>query len=322
VLALPAIAGAHSIVRIGGNVVRYQAEDATSLNTLTVRITGDQIDLTDRTVDGGIDPGPCDPGEITNDANAWIVQALCPRAGMASLLIDVGDREDRATIDAPLPVVLIGGPGADVLQTGGQADQLRGDDGNDDLAAGAGGDVVDGGPGFDVLSGGDGDDLLRDPDGLADRIACGAGTDRVEADTADAVDADCESVTRAVVAPPPGVVADDTTPPVVRAGGPVRQRLRRGRVHLLATSSEVGFLAGSGSLDVAGVSLPIQAQRKRVTVAGGGARLAIRLTRRHIRMCRRALARGRRASIRMFAVGTDLAGNSRRAAPVRIRLRR
>lgn len=321
-LALPGIAGAHSLVRIGGDVVRYQAADATSLNTLTVRIAGDQIDLTDRTVDGGIDPGPCDPGEITNDANAWIVQALCPRAGMTSLLIDVGDREDRATIDVPMPVVLIGGPGADVLQTGSQADQLRGDDGNDSLSAGAGGDVVEGGPGFDSLSGGDGDDLLSDADGLADRISCGAGTDRVEADTADTVDADCEAVTRTAVTAPPDVAADDRTPPVVRAGGPTRQRLRRGRVHLLATSSERGSLAGSGFVDVGGISLPVQAQRKRVTVAGGGARLTVLLSRRHIRLCRRALARGRRASVRMFAVGTDLAGNSRRAAPIRIRLRR
>jgi Ca2+-binding RTX toxin-like protein len=131
-------------VRLGGDTVRYLSADATSLNTLTVRFAGDQIDLTDRTVDGGIDPGPCDPGEITNDANAWIVQALCPRTRISSLFVDVGDREDRVTIDVPLPVVLIGGPGADVLQTGAGADQLRGDDGNDQLSAGAGDDVIDG----------------------------------------------------------------------------------------------------------------------------------------------------------------------------------
>ncbi len=93
-------------------------------------------------------------------------------------------------------------------------------------------------------------------------------------------------------------------------------------MHLLATSSERGLLAASGGLDVGGISLPVQADRKRVTVAGGGVRLTIRLTRRHIRMCRRALSRGRRASVRMFAVATDLAGNSRRAKPIRIRLRR
>jgi RTX calcium-binding nonapeptide repeat (4 copies) len=318
----PATAAAHSVVRIAGDTVRYTSEDATSLNTLTVALAGERIDFTDRTVDGGIDPGSCDPGEISNDANAWILQALCPRAPIARLHVDLGEREDRATVDVPLPVVLIGGPGSDVLRTGAPADQVRGDDGNDDLAAGGGNDVVDGGLGFDALSGGDGDDLVRDADGLADRIECGAGADRVEADTTDVVAADCETVGRTAVNPPAGVATNDTTAPVVRAGGPTLQRLRRGRVHLLATTSEVGTLAASGSVDVAGISLPVQADRKRVSVAGGGARLVIRLTRKHMRLCRRALTRGRRASIRMFAVGTDLAGNSRRAKPMRIRLRR
>jgi hypothetical protein len=57
-------------------------------------------------------------------------------------------------------------------------------------------------------------------------------------------------------------------------------------------------------------------------VAGGGAALTIRLSKRHLRLCRRAFRRGRRASIRMWAVGTDLAGNSRRARAMTIRLRR
>jgi RTX calcium-binding nonapeptide repeat (4 copies) len=318
----PATAAAHSVVRIGGDTVRYTSEDATSLNTLTVGLAGERIDFTDRTVDGGIDPGSCDPGEISGDANAWILQALCPRGPIVRLHIDLGEREDRATVDVPLPVLLIGGPGSDVLRTGAPADQVRGDDGNDDIATGGGADVVDGGLGFDVLSGGDGDDLLRDADGLPDRIECGPGADRVEADTADVVASDCETVTRTSIAPPDGVATDDTKPPVVRVGGPTLQRLRRGRVHLLATTSERGSLAASGSVDVAGISLPVQADRRRVAVAGGGAKLVIRLTRRHLRLCRRALTRGRRASIRIFAVGTDLAGNSKRAKPIRIRLRR
>ncbi len=318
----PATAAAHSVVRFAGDAVRYTSEDATSLNTLTVRIDGDRIDFTDRNVDGGIDPGTCDPGEISNDANAWILQALCPRAPVARLHIDLGEREDRATVEVPLPLVLLGGPGADILRTGAGADQVSAGDGNDDVASGAAADVVDGGLGFDVLDGGEGDDLLRDADGLADRIACGPGADRVDADTADVVAADCEVVARTAITPPSGVSVDDRRAPTVRAGGPVRQRLRPRRVHLLATSSEPGFLAASGSLDVAGISLPVQSTRKRVAVAGGGAKLTVKLSRRHLRLARRALARGRRASLRMFAVATDLAGNSRQAKPMRIRLRR
>ncbi len=317
----PATAGAHSLVRIGGDTVRYHSVDATSLNTLTVRIAGDRIDVSDRTVDGGIDPGPCEPGAISDDANAWIVQALCPRAGMTELNIDLGEREDRATIDVPLRVVLFGGPGSDVLRTGASADEVRGDAGNDNLATGPGNDVVEGGLGYDVLAGNEGNDTLRDADGLADRISCGPGADRVEADTTDVVAADCELIARTFVAPPADAAANDGTAPVVRVGGPTLQRLRRGRVHLLATTSERGFLAASGRVDVGGISLPVQADRKRVSVAGGGARLTVRLTRRHVRLCRRALKRGRRASVQMWAVGTDLAGNSRRAKPIRIRLR-
>jgi hypothetical protein len=320
----PATAGAHSLVRIGGDTVRYHSADATSLNSLTVGVAGNRIDITDQTVDGGIDPGPCDPGAISEDANAWIVQALCPRAGMAELNIDLGEREDKATIDVPLRVVLLGGPGSDVLRTGASPDQVQGDGGNDDLATGAGADVVDGGLGYDVLDAGDGDDLVRDADGLADRVSCGPGSDRVEADTTDVVESDCEVVERRLVVPPPdaGSPADDRTAPRVQAGGSTLQRLGRRRVRLLATSSERGFLAASGFLEVGGILLPLQSDRKRVTVAGGGASLTIRLSKRHLRLCRNAFRRGRRASIRMWAVGTDLAGNSRRASAVRIRLRR
>jgi Ca2+-binding RTX toxin-like protein len=321
-LLMPASAEAHSLVRVGGDVARYLSADATSLNTLVVRLDGDRIDFSDRTVDGGIDPGPCEPGDISDDANTWIIQALCPRAGIGSLNIDLGEREDSAAIDVPMPVLLLGGPGSDTLRTGSSADQMRGDDGNDDLASGAGNDVVDGGFGVDRLDGGEGDDLLRDADGLADTIACGPGSDTVAADTTDIVAADCEFVTRTSVTPPADVPVDDTTAPAIKVGGPALQRLRKRGVHLLATSSERGLLAASGSVDVAGISLPVQADRKRVAVAGGGAKLVVRLTSRQLKMCRKALARGRRASIRMFAVATDLAGNSRRAKPIRIRLKR
>jgi len=319
----PATAGAHSLVRLGGDIVRYTSVDATSLNSLTARVAGNRIDLTDRTVDGGIDPGTCDPGAISDDANAWIVQALCPRAGMAELNIDLGEREDKASIDVPMRVVLLGGPGSDVLRTAASPDQVRGDAGNDDLGTGAGADVVDGGLGYDVLDGGDGDDLLRDADGLADRISCGPGNDRVEADTTDVVASDCEAVERRLVVPPDdaGSSADDRTAPRVKAGGSTLQRLGRGRVRMLATSSERGFLAASGFLEAGGILLPLQSDRKRVTVAGGGAELTIRLSKRHQRLVRRVLRRGRRASVRMWAVGTDLAGNSRRAGAIRIRLR-
>jgi hypothetical protein len=324
VLALPASAEAHSLVRIGGTTVNYLSADATSLNTLNVRMNGGRIEFDDRTVDGGIDPGTCDPGAITDDANAWIVQVFCSRSRIAAVRIDLGEREDRAEIDLPLRAAVLGGPGSDVLRTEAPNDTIEGGDGNDDIGSGGGNDTVDGGLGYDVLRAGDGDDVVRVADGLLDRVECGGGRDRVDADTLDDVAIDCEEVARRPVVPPPdaGETTDDRTGPRVEAGGKTVQRLGRGRIQMLATSSERGSLAGSGFVDVAGISLPLQSNRRRVPVAGGGVELTMRLRGRQLRLCRRALRRDRPCSIRMWAVGTDLAGNSTRARSIRIRLRR
>jgi len=320
----PAVAGAHSLVRVGGGQLNYVAEDATSLNSLTVRLSGGDIELRDPTVDGGMDPGPCRPGDITNDANAWIVQVFCGRSGITRLHADLGEREDVVNVALPIPATLLGGPGADRLTTGAPNDRLEGGEGNDRLDGGGGDDELDGGLGTDTLTGGAGDDVLRTADGLADRVDCGDGADRVEGDTVDVVEANCESVSRTAVAPPPeGEAGDDSTAPVVRAGGSTLQRVgRRARVKIAATSSERGFLAASGFLDVAGLSLPLQSDRRRVSVAGGGVELTVRLRGRALRECRRALRRGRRVLVRMRVVGTDAAGNSAAVRAPRIRLRR
>ena len=322
--ALPASAEAHSVVRVGGGTLNYISVDATSLNSLDARVRGRRIDLRDRTVDGGISPGPCDPGDISDDAQALIVQVLCARRRISNVSIDLGEREDRASIQLAMPVTLLGGPGSDVLRTGPGEDRVQADTGNDEVATGAGEDFVDGGLGFDVLDAGDGDDQLQSADGLADRVTCGPGIDRLDADTVDDVASDCEQVTRRPMAPPAGAedAAGDRTRPRVQSDAKGLQRLGRRSVRLLATTSERGFLAASGFLDVGGISLPLQSDRQEVPVDGGGASLTVKLTSRDMRRARRALRRGRPASIRMWVVGTDVAGNSRQARPVRIRLRR
>ena len=320
-LGTPASAEAHSVVRIGGNTVTYLSADATSLNTLIVRTAGQRIEFSDRTVDGGIDPGSCDPGAINQ--STWIVQVFCSRERLDAVRIDLGEREDRATIDLPLPATLLGGPGSDVLRAGAPADRVEGGDGNDDVGAGGGNDVVDGGLGYDVVRGDDGDDELRVADGLLDRVECGSGRDRVDADTLDDVAIDCEDVSRRPVGPAGGRRYDRRPPRAARAVRRVHPPAAGPRpVRLLATSSERGVLAASGFVDVSGISLPVQSDRRPVPVAGGGVQLTVRLKGGSLRRCRRAVRRGRPCSIRMWAVGTDLAGNSTRARPIRIRLRR
>jgi len=322
-LLAPAGVAAHSLVRVGGGQANYISKDATSLNTLSVRLSGGDVELRDPTVDGGMDPGPCRPGDITNDANAWIVQAFCKRNGITRLHADLGEREDSATVSLPFPVTLLGGPGADRLTAGPAGDTIEGGAGNDRLEGGGGNDTMYGGLGIDTVAGGPGDDLLRTADGLADRVDCGDGADRVEADTLDSVEGNCESVSRRAVPPPPeGDSGDDTSAPAVRAGASTLQRLaRRARVRIAATSSERGFLAASGALEVAGLALPLQSNRRRVRVAGAGVVLTVRLRGRALRECRRALRRGRRVTVRMRVVGTDTAGNSRAVRAPAIRLR-
>jgi len=317
-------AGAHSLVRPAGAVVSYISADATSLNTLTVRASGSRIEFRDPTVDGGMDPGDCTPGDISADANAWIIQTFCPSAAVQSVRLDLGEREDTATVSIAIPTTLLGGPGADRLTGGPAADQLSGDDGDDTLAGGAGADVVIGGLGFDELRGDAGDDDVRARDGIQDLVRCGDGADRVDADTLDEIAGDCESLTRTPTPAPPGSGgARDRVAPRVEVGAPARLRIGRSRrVRLFASSTEAGSVAASGALRIAGLTLPLRVVRKRIAVGGAGAELAVTLAQLRWRQALRALRRRRPVSVRLTVVATDRAGNSRQARPITIRLLR
>jgi len=318
----PAGAAAHSLVRPSSGVVAYLSADATSLNTLVVRASGSRIEFRDPTVDGGMDPGSCTPGEISADANAWIIQTFCPAADVRSVRLDLGEREDTATVAVSIPTTMLGGAGADRLSGGPAADQLSGDDGDDTLAGGPAADVVIGGPGVDELRGDAGDDDVRARDGIQDVVACGDGADKVDADTLDEIAADCEAVTRTLTAAPPGVSGvRDRVAPRVEVGAPARKRIGISRtLRVFASSTESGFVAASGSLTIDGLALPLKVFRCRITVAGAGAELAVKLTRSRWRQALRALRKGRAVTARLTVVATDQAGNSREAEPIRIRL--
>ena len=318
--ALPASADAHSLVRPAGGLVSYVSADATSLNTLTVQLSGNRIEFRDPTVDGGMDPGSCTPGDVTPDSNQWIIQTFCPLGGVARVRIDLGDREDTARVALPVATTVIAGPGADRVTVSGAAGEITGGDGNDRLAGGPAGDVLSGGQGTDDLDGGGGGDRLVARDGVADGVRCGAGADSVDADTLDRVASDCESVTRTFTAAPE-VDSDDGRPPRLDVGAPTIQRLGSSRrVHVYATSTKRGTISASGFLDVAGLSLPVRTDRRRVRVGGGGVMLTYRLSRARSRSVRAALRKHRRVVLRLGVVATDLAGRSRRRNAPRIRL--
>ncbi len=320
----PAGAAGHSLVRPSAGIVAYISADATSLNTLVVRANGSRIEFRDPTVDGGMDPGSCNPGEISADANAWIIQTFCPAGGVRSVRLDLGEREDTATVSVNIATTLLGGPGADRLTGGPAGDQLSGDDGDDTLAGGPGNDTVVGGIGVDELAGDAGDDDLRARDGIQDLVRCGTGSDKVDADTLDEVDSDCESVVRTLTAAPPGAGgARDRVPPRVEVGAPARKHIRQTRtLRVFASSTESGFVAASGSLTIDGLALPLTVVRRQIAVAGGGAELAVRLTASQQRQALRALGRRRSVVVRLAVVATDRAGNSREAKPIKIRLLR
>ena len=323
-VAAPAGAGAHSLVRPAPGLVSYISADATSLNTLVVRQSGSRIEFRDPTVDGGMDPGDCSPGEITADANAWIIQTFCPAAGVRSLRLDLGEREDTASVSVNIATTLLGGAGADRLTGGPAADQLSGDDGDDVLAGGAGGDVVIGGLGLDELGGGAGEDDIRARDGIQDVVSCGEGADKVDADTLDEVGADCEVVVRTLTPAPAGSGgARDRVAPRVEVGAAARQRIGRSRtIRVFASSTESGYVAASGSLTIDGLALALKVVRRPIAVAGAGAELAVKLTAARRRQALRALRRHRSVTVRLVVVATDRAGNSREAKPLTIRLLR
>jgi Ca2+-binding RTX toxin-like protein len=315
-------AAAHSLVRPAPGLVNYLSADATSLNTVTVTLAGGRLTFRDPTVDGGMDPGSCLPGDVSGEG--YITSTDCPAAGVRRVRLDLGEREDAADVRAAVPATLLGGPGADRLRGGPAADELDGGTGDDTLAAGAGDDRLTGGPGADTLAGEAGSDVLSVRDGVPDTVSCGEGRDEVEADTLDQVGEDCEVVARAATVPPPGGgTSGDRVGPSVQAAAPRLQRIGRSRrVRLVAVTTEAGALAASGVLDAGGLRLPVESRRQEVPVAGGGVELRFTLSRSEHREALRALRRGRRVRVRLTVVATDLAGNSRAQALPAIRLLR
>lgn len=157
-------------------------------------------------------------------------------------------------------------------------------------------------------------------------MRCGPGVDAVSADQLDEAGADCERIDRVTTAPPPeesAAGARNRTAPTVEVGAATVQRVgSAGVVRVAATASERGTLAASGFLDVAVLALPLLSRRERISVAGGGAELRLRLSAHQLREVRRVLRRGRRVRVRLRVVATDAAGNSGEAKAPVIALRR
>jgi RTX calcium-binding nonapeptide repeat (4 copies) len=112
-------------------------------------------------------------------AVTWLLVAFATSGGAAlAATISGTDRSDRLT-GTPRP------------------DRIFGHAGGDTLSGLGGDDLLDGGLGRDALKGGAGNDRLwTAQDGARDSVACGSGRDLVDAELADTVAADCETVVR------------------------------------------------------------------------------------------------------------------------------
>ena len=143
-------AAAHSVMKVEGGTIHYTANDDVSLNDLSVTFQGSDIRFVDRGADGGIQPASeCSPGQT--DSNGYIVEVFCPRAGISTVRVDVGEAQDKVTAQIALTLLVLGGAGADTVVTG---------DGNDVVNGGAANDSVRTGNGNDQLVGDVGDDQL------------------------------------------------------------------------------------------------------------------------------------------------------------------
>jgi hypothetical protein len=130
-------------------------------NQLQVTVRGSAFEIFDAT-------GVVAAGNCTRPDPADRRRVLCPRTGVRSANLRLGDGDDRAV----------------VRSAGGHLDthqslSLAGEAGSDFLEVDAVDAALDGGPGADTVVGGEGDDVLQGGEG-DDRLLPGGGADTVD----------------------------------------------------------------------------------------------------------------------------------------------
>ena len=211
---------------------------------------------------------------------------------------------------------LRGGLGNDDLNGADGAEKLDGGPGDDHLDGGFGDDVITGGPGKDAISGdlkgGDcgplwckypyGNDVINAQDGEVDSIVCGFGTDVVNADAADVVDRDCETVNRAGATPTPPT----TTNPGTGGDGRVVRAALAGKV-TIAQALKRGL-----KIKVTGVAaskkIALNATRSGKVVAKGSAKAnkkgVATVTLKFTTKAKRSLRKAKTITLKVSGAGT------------------
>lgn len=332
-LALPAPALADSKMSMSGGTLDFRSEDAGISNDLSVGYDAHgrirYHDETDPYGMSGYPSPPCSPGNLNAQGNA--VEVFCDKAPIKALSIEPGPGQDNVVYRlADRPALLDGGLGADLLETAGAADTVHGgqgndeldtggagdhvfgDDGKDAINAGAGDDTIDGGLGSDAIDAGAGNDQVSVADGIADTVACGDGTDSVDADQLDQIGGDCEKVTRHDVAPPADQPReDDTVAPTLRVhAGAAHVSMRRHRIVLSVEASEQALINVSGFVVAGGINSPLKRVKPAVDLGEGGTTVAVTLTKGQVAKVLSDLRRGRKPKLRLTVSAVDPAGNT------------
>jgi Ca2+-binding RTX toxin-like protein len=189
--AAPIPAAQASSAGVSGGQLVFGAEPGEA-NDVTIVLEGSQYRVTDAGADLQAEVG-CD---ATPDPRT----VLCPAAGVTSIGAGLLDRDDRLTVDAPVPAQVLGYSGADTIAGGSGDDELLGMDGADVihgrggndrmleidgernvLDGGAGADAITGGAGPDEVIGGPGDDRSLFGSEGDDLIDGGEGDDELDA---------------------------------------------------------------------------------------------------------------------------------------------
>jgi hypothetical protein len=285
----------HGIVTIEDETMSFRATDFVSRNAITITQTGSTISLVDSTGFGGINPGDCRPGRVDLESG-YVIEALCPRAGLGALRVNVGEREDDVNVKVNLPTRVIGGGGIDTITTANGDDNISGGDGND---------IIDPGGGTDKVDGGQGSDTLRLKDEAPDASNCGTGNDMAEFDAFDRFTPDCE---KAPITALSTADADDVAPhPTVRTT--TRQRWD-GRLQVRATSDEPTTFVAQAAVVIGENDFSLRPGRGRLDETVGAVELRPLMSARVKRIVGRAIHERRKVRLYVSVVATDDAGNS------------
>jgi Ca2+-binding RTX toxin-like protein len=149
---LNGVAHAASTVRVVNSTLQFQAA-AGKANAVTVSLNGARLIVEDRgdivTPGQGCIRVPGDPNKVS-----------CSAAGVTSMSIELGDKNDSARNLTDIRSSMIGASGDDVLSGGSGNDELIGRDGKDRLIGASGDDALFGSSGDDQLIGNNGQDQL------------------------------------------------------------------------------------------------------------------------------------------------------------------